>query len=70
MKKVICGAMLLASLQSTSAAQMFNGRDFTGWELKTTPTATIDQVFSHQAGGVIAVTGQPARGMALERQTR
>lgn len=67
MNKVLCSAVLLLTMQSTSAAQMFNGRDFNGWELKTTPAATIDQVFSNQAGGVIASTGQPAGFLATTR---
>ncbi|MET0319393.1 MAG: DUF1080 domain-containing protein [Duganella sp.] len=47
-------------MQSTSAGELFNGRDFQGWQLVTTPATAVDQVFSIQAGGVIASTGQPA----------
>jgi len=64
MNKMLCTAALLVTMQSTSAAQLFNGRDFSGWELKTTPATTIDQVFSNQADGVIASTGQPAGFLA------
>ena len=67
MNKFLCSAMLLVTMQSTSAAQMFNGRDFKGWELKTTPATSIDQVFTNQAGGVIASTGQPAGFLATTR---
>lgn len=42
------------------AADLFNGRDFAGWELVTTPGAAIADVLANLPQGVIAVAGQPA----------
>lgn len=56
----MCSAALLLTVQSTSAEELFNGRDFSNWELKTTPAADIGQVFRLGADGVIASSGQPS----------
>jgi hypothetical protein len=54
-----CAALLLVSAQAASAMDLFNGRDFSGWELKTSPAAAVDSVFRMLPDGVIASTGQP-----------
>lgn len=45
---------------NVTAADLFNGRDFAGWELATTPAASIADVFTVRPDGVIASTGKPA----------
>ncbi len=51
----------LLSLTRISAADLFNGRDFTDWELITLPTtqASIKAVCHYNADGSLAVAGQP-----------
>ena len=43
---------------------MFNGRDFSGWELVTVPATPLDATFKQLPGGVIASTGQPTGYLA------
>ena len=45
---------------NAAAGDLFNGRDFAGWELVSTPSAAIGDVFSMRPDGVIASTGKPA----------
>ena len=53
--------MALAVVTSSAgAADLFNGRDFAGWVLVTTPNAAIADVLTMLPQGEIAVTGQPA----------
>jgi len=42
-----------------SAGELFNGRDFSGWEFVTSPATDIRAVCQLLPGGVIAATGQP-----------
>ena len=51
----------LVCLTRVSAADLFNGRDFTGWELITLPATptTITAVCHYNADGSLAVAGQP-----------
>ncbi|MET0265777.1 MAG: DUF1080 domain-containing protein [Duganella sp.] len=60
MGKAVCAAAMLLTMQYASAEELFNGRDFSGWELRTTPAASIEQVFKLGADGVITATGQPS----------
>ncbi len=66
-KKILGATVVLLAMQSGSAAPLFNGRNFDGWELKTTPATTVDQVFSVLPQGVIASTGQPGGFLATTR---
>ena len=54
---------LLALLASASCAapgpELFNGRDFAGWEFTGTPATAIGTVCQVMPDGVIAATGQP-----------
>ena len=45
---------------NAGAGDLFNGRDFAGWELVTTPAASIADVFTVRPDGVIESTGKPA----------
>ncbi|KQQ45054.1 hypothetical protein ASF61_20660 [Duganella sp. Leaf126] len=56
--------VLLLSVQSTSAAPLFNGRNLDNWTLETTPAASIEQVVRVLPEGVIAVAGQPSGFLA------
>jgi hypothetical protein len=49
---------------------LFNGRDFSGWELRTEPAAAIGSVFSVQPGGVIAASGAPLGFLATTASYR
>jgi hypothetical protein len=51
----------LVCLTRVSAADLFNGRDFTGWELITLPAtpASITTVCHYNPDGSLAVAGQP-----------
>ena len=60
MNRMACAALLFFFAQSAGAVDMFNGRDFSGWELKTSPAAGIDSVFRMLPGGVVASAGQPS----------
>ena len=52
-------AVLLCAAVSVSAAELFNGKDFTGWELVATPTTAIGEVCQILPEGVIAAKGSP-----------
>ncbi|MEO7496577.1 MAG: DUF1080 domain-containing protein [Massilia sp.] len=45
-------------------APMFNGRDFSGWELVTVPATPLADSFTLKPDGVIASTGQPTGYLA------
>jgi hypothetical protein len=51
---------LAVAAANANAGDLFNGRDFAGWELVTTPNAAIADVLTIKPEGVIAVAGQPA----------
>ena len=63
-KRYWCAVTLALSAQAAAAVDLFNGRDFAGWELKTTPAASIDSAFSMLPGGVIAAEGKPSGFLA------
>jgi hypothetical protein len=54
-------ALALLSLGNcpVPAAELFTGRDFTGWEFVATPATNITEVCKLLPGGVIAAAGQP-----------
>lgn len=67
------GAALLAAGAAASqaaAADLFNGKDFSGWELQTTPAAPLDSVFTMLPDGVVASTGQPSGFLATTESYR
>ena len=64
MNRMACAALLFFSAQSAGAVDLFNGRDFSGWELKTSPAASIDSVLRMLPGGVVASAGQPSGFLA------
>jgi len=64
MNRIACAALLILSTHTAGAVELFNGRDFSGWELKTSPSATVDSVFRMLPGGVVASTGQPSGFLA------
>lgn len=49
---------------NAGAGDLFNGRDFAGWQLVTTPAAAMADVFTVRPDGVIASTGKPAGYLA------
>ncbi len=56
----LCALALLGSGNCpVPAAELFTGRDFTGWEFVATPTTNITEVCKLLPGGVIAAAGQP-----------
>jgi hypothetical protein len=61
---------LALSAQAASAVDLFNGRDFSNWELKTTPAATIDSAFRMLPDGVIASEGKPSGFLATRDSYR
>jgi len=69
-RRILVAALALALAGSAAAADMFNGRDFSGWELRTEPAAAIDSVFSVQPGGVIAASGSPLGFLATKASYR
>jgi hypothetical protein len=71
------GACVLASVTAcahldtggaSGARPMFNGRDFTGWELVTMPAVPLADAFSVRPDGVIASAGKPI-GFLASTQT-
>ena len=57
--RVVFGALAIVAANA-GATDLFNGRDFAGWELVTEPAASMADVFTVQPDGVIASTGKPA----------
>lgn len=67
----MAGMLALAVLSaSASAGDLFNGRDFAGWVLETTPAAPLAAVFAMRADGVIASAGKPAGFLATTASYR
>ncbi len=64
MNKLVCAAILTLSVHSAGAVDLFNGRDFSGWELQTTPSASVADAFQMLPDGVIASTGKPSGFLA------
>lgn len=60
---------MLAAGQA-AAVDLFNGRDFSGWKLETTPAAQVESVFSMLPGGVVASAGQPSGFLATTASYR
>ena len=52
------------------AADLFNGKDFAGWELQTTPAAPLASVFTMLPDGGVASTGQPSGFLATTASYR
>lgn len=52
-------ATLTLVTAGVAAGDLFNGRDLSGWELVTTPSAAIADVVTLRPDGVIAVSGAP-----------
>lgn len=67
---IFAAVFSLALAGSAAAADLFNGRDFSGWELRTEPAAAIDSVFSARADGVIAASGSPLGFLATKASYR
>jgi hypothetical protein len=63
-KQMWCAVTLALFAQAASAVDLFNGRDFSGWELKTMPAASIDSAFRILPDGVIASEGKPSGFLA------
>lgn len=64
-----CVAGLLLAGQA-GAVDLFNGKDFSGWELQTTPAAPLETVFTMLPDGVVASTGKPAGFLATTASYR
>nr|WP_229223503.1 DUF1080 domain-containing protein [Duganella sp. sic0402] len=67
---MLSAAILTVCAQSAAAVDLFNGRDFSGWELQTTPSASIVDAFRVLPDGVIASTGAPSGFLATTQQYR
>lgn len=67
--RVLLSALAVVAANA-GAADLFNGRDFTGWELVTTPAAVMADVFTVRPDGVIASTGTPAGFIATTASYR
>ena len=70
MNRMLSAVILTLSVQSVGAVELFNGRDFSGWELQTTPAAAIGEVFHMLPGGVIASEGKPSGFLATTQSYR
>lgn len=70
MKKLLGVLILTVSVQSAGAVSLFNGRDFSGWELQTTPSAAIEDAFRVLPDGVIASAGKPSGFLATQENYR
>lgn len=71
MVKKLSGAVILTVFaHAAGAADLFNGRDFSGWELQTTPAAAIADVFRVLPDGVIASAGKPSGFLATQENYR
>jgi hypothetical protein len=64
MNRMWCAVLLTLSAQTAGAVDLFNGRDFTGWELQTTPAAKAEEVFRMLPDGVVASAGKPSGFLA------
>jgi hypothetical protein len=68
--KWLSAAILTLSAQSAGAVELFNGRDFSGWELQTTPAAVIAEAFRMLPDGVVASNGAPSGFLATTQDYR
>lgn len=71
--RTLLGAAMLAggaAFVPAVAADLFNGKDFSGWELQTTPAAPLASVFTMLPDGVVASTGQPSGFLATTASYR
>jgi len=68
--KLLGAVILTAFAQTANAVTLFNGRDFSGWELQTTPSAAIADAFRILPDGVIASTGKPSGFLATRENYR
>jgi len=51
--------LLAGAVCAASAAELFNGRDFSGWEFVTSPATDISQVCKISSQGVVSAAGRP-----------
>lgn len=70
MRKLVSAAILTLAAHGAGAVDLFNGRDFNGWELQTTPSAMVADVFRVLPEGVIASTGKPSGFLATTENYR
>lgn len=70
MNKLLSAAILSLCAQSAGAVDLFNGRDFSGWALQTTPSAALGDAFRLLPDGVIASTGVPSGFLATTENYR
>jgi len=68
--KLLAAVMLAVSAHGAGAAELFNGRDFSGWELQTTPAASVADAFQILPDGVIASAGKPSGFIATRESYR
>jgi hypothetical protein len=68
--KLLAAVMLAVSVHGAGAAELFNGRDFSGWELQTTPAAMVADAFQMLPDGVIASAGKPSGFIATRESYR
>ncbi len=66
-KKLLAAVVISLCAHTAGAVDLFNGRDFTGWELRTTPDAAIADAFRVLPEGVIASTGKPSGFIATQQ---
>jgi hypothetical protein len=64
MSRLLLLLLLLTSRVVAGETSLFNGHDLAGWELVTTPAAEIGAICRVQAGGSLAVAGQPGGYLA------
>jgi hypothetical protein len=62
--KLLSAVLFSVAAQCAGAADLFNGRDFDGWTLQTTPAASIADTFRMLPDGVIAAAGKPSGFLA------
>nr|WP_229256489.1 DUF1080 domain-containing protein [Duganella lactea] len=67
---MLSAAILTLCAQSAGAVDLFNGRDFSGWTLQTTPAAEVGDAFRVLPGGVIASAGAPSGFLATTENYR
>lgn len=70
MNKLLGAVILTVCAHNASAVALFNGRDFSGWELQTTPAAAIADAFRVLPDGVIGSTGKPSGFLATRESYR
>jgi hypothetical protein len=68
--KLLSAAILALSAHGAGAADLFNGQDFSGWVLQTTPAAAIEDAFHMLPDGVIASAGKPSGFLATTANYR